>query len=63
MVFTLIGWSLVLKSFLYLVFPRYGLKVLGRVSMERAWGFVIAGIFALGISGFLSFILLTRSTN
>ena len=62
-VLTLIGWGLVLKSFLYLVFPRYGLKILGRVSIERAWEFVAAGIFALGISGLLIFILLTRSEN
>ena len=63
LVLTLIGWGLVLKSFIYLVFPRYGVKVLGRVSMERAWEFVIAGVFSLGISGFLIFVLLTKSNG
>ena len=60
LVLTLIGWSLVLKSFIYFVFPRLGLKSLGRISMERAWEFVVAGIFSLGISGFLTFILLSK---
>ena len=57
-VLTLIGWGLVLKSFIYFVFPRYGMKVLARVSLERASGFVVAGLFSLGISGLLTYSLL-----
>src|ERR1044071_192756 len=57
MVLTLIGWGLVLKSFIYFVCPGYGAKMLGRISMERSWGFVVAGVFSLGISGFLMFVL------
>jgi hypothetical protein len=60
LVLTLIGWGLVLKSFIYFVFPNYGLRMLGRVSVERSWGFVIAGIFSIGIAGFLAFSLLRR---
>ena len=60
MVLTLIGWGLVLKSFIYFGFPRHGAKMLGRISMERSWGFAVAGVFSLGISGFLMFVLLTR---
>ena len=59
-VLTLIGWGLVLKSVVYFVFPGYGVKVLGRVSIERAWEFVVAGLFSIGISGLLILILLTR---
>ena len=59
-VLTLIGWGLVLKSFIYFVFPAYGLRVLGRVSVERAWGFVVAGLFSLALSGLLLFSLLRR---
>ena len=47
-----------LKSFIYFVFPRHGLKMLARVSLERASGFVVAGIFSVGISGLLLFSLL-----
>jgi uncharacterized protein YjeT (DUF2065 family) len=58
LVLTLIGWGLVLKSFIYFTFPRYGMKMLARVSMERAWEFVVAGIFSVGISCLLLFSLL-----
>ena len=59
-VLTLIGWGLVLKSFIYFVLPRRGMKVLERVSLERSWEFVVAGVFAIGISGLLIFSLLRR---
>ena len=62
MVLTLIGWGLVVKGLIYFVFPGYGVKVLGRVSIKRAWEFVVGGIFSLAISGFLMFVLLTRPT-
>src|SRR3982751_5908834 len=53
MVLTLIGWGLVLKSFIYFVFPGHGVKMLARVTMERSWEFVVAGVFSVGISGLL----------
>ena len=59
-VLTVIGWGLVLKSFIYLVFPGQGVKMLARVSMERSWGFVVAGVFSVGLSGLLLFSLLRR---
>lgn len=59
-VLTLMGWGLVLKSFIYFVFPRHGVKMLARVSLERSWQFVVAGFFAVGISGLLLFSLLRR---
>jgi hypothetical protein len=60
LVLTLIGWGLVMKSFIYFVFPGHGVKMLARVSMERAWGFMVAGLFSIGISGLLLFSLLRR---
>ena len=59
-VLTLIGWGLVLKSFIYLVFPKLGLKMLARVSVERTKEFVVAGMFSLAVSGFLILILIRR---
>ena len=59
-VLTLIGWGLVLKSFIYFVFPKYGLKMLARISMERSWESVVAGSFSVGISGLLIFSLFRR---
>ena len=60
MVLTLIGWGLVLKSFIYFVFPAYGMRILGRVSIERSWQFVVAGVISIGISGLMMFSLLGR---
>ena len=60
LVLTLMGWGLLIKSLIYFVFPGYGLKVLGRVSIERAWEFVVAGCFSLGLTGLLAYILMTR---
>jgi hypothetical protein len=57
-VLTLIGWGLVLKSFIYFVFPRRGVKMLARVTMEKSWESVVAGVFSLGISGLLLVLLL-----
>lgn len=59
-VLTLIGWGLVLKSFIYFVFPGYGLRMLAQVSMERSRGFIVAGLFSVGISGLLVFSLWRR---
>ena len=59
-VLTLIGWGLVLKSFIYFVFPRHGVRMLARVSMERAWEFIVAGVFSVGISGLLIVSLLRK---
>ena len=59
-VLTLIGWGLVLKSFIYFTFPRHGVKMLARVSIERSWEFIVAGAFSVGISGLLIFSLLRR---
>ena len=59
-VLTLIGWGLVLKSSIYFIFPKHGMKMLARVSMERSWEFIVAGIFSVGISGLLIFSLLGR---
>jgi uncharacterized protein YjeT (DUF2065 family) len=59
-VLTLIGWGFVLKSFIYFVFPSHGVRMLARVSMERAWEFTVAGIFSLGISGLLIVSLLRK---
>ncbi|MEP7149474.1 MAG: hypothetical protein ABI857_11395 [Acidobacteriota bacterium] len=59
-VLTLIGWGLVLKSLIYFVFPRHGVKMLARVSTERSWEFIVAGVFSIGLSGLLLFSLLRR---
>lgn len=60
LVLTLMGWGLVLKGLIYFVFPRHGMRMLARVSIERSWEFMVAGFFSLGISGLLLFSLLSK---
>ena len=52
-VLTLIGWSQVLKGAMRFVVPQAGLRVMQRITLERAWHFQIGGVFALLLSGFL----------
>lgn len=61
MLLTIIGWGNVLKSFVYFTFPTHGLRMLSRVSVERSWEFVVAGVVSVMFSGLLMFSLLDRS--
>ena len=60
LVLTLIGYSLVLKSAIYFVFPAVGVWSLRRVSLERSWEFVVAGIFSIILSGVLLYMVVAR---
>jgi|SRR6185369_13611646 hypothetical protein len=60
LVLTLIGWGFVLKSFIYFVVPKHGVKMLARVTSEKSWEFVVAGVFSICISGLLMVLLLRR---
>lgn len=46
---TLLGWAQVFKGALYLVFPKLGLRMLGRVSEEKSREFVYAGAGLLAV--------------
>lgn len=60
LILTLMGYGWVLKSLLYFVVPRHGLRMLSRVSLERSWEFVVAGILLVGISGLLLFTIISQ---
>jgi uncharacterized membrane protein len=59
-VLTLMGYAWVLKSLIYFVSPSHGLKSMSRVSLEKSWQFIIAGVVMLGIGGLLLFSLISR---
>jgi uncharacterized protein YjeT (DUF2065 family) len=60
LVVTIVGWGLVIKSLLYLTYPKHGMRMLSRVREERSSEFVIAGVLALGLSGLIAFSLFNR---
>jgi hypothetical protein len=57
-VLTLIGWAQVMKALVRFCAPAVALRVMGRVSVGSGWQFQVAGVFALGLSGFLWWISL-----
>ena len=59
-ILTLMGYAWVLKSLIYFVSPSHGLKSMSRVSLEKSWQFIIAGVVMLGIGGLLLFSLISR---
>jgi hypothetical protein len=61
-VVTLVGWANVLKGTLYFLFPAIGMKSIGRVRMERAHEFVIAGLAGVVVlSALVGYAILTTS--
>ena len=55
---TIIGWGLTVKSTIYFLFPRHGLKMLGTISTERAWQFVVAGVFSVVLAAVIYYPLI-----
>jgi hypothetical protein len=53
MIVTIIGWGLVVKSTIYFVYPRHGIRMLGTVALERSWHFVVAGVFSVALSALI----------
>ncbi|HEX5716722.1 MAG TPA: hypothetical protein VF179_11235 [Thermoanaerobaculia bacterium] len=52
-VLTVLGWLWVLKALLAFAKPEIGMKGLARVSMERSWEFVVAGVVLVALGLFL----------
>lgn len=60
LIVTIMGWGLVVKGLIYLTYPKHGMRVLARVSMERSWEFVVAGVIAVALSGVIIYPLLGK---
>ena len=60
MILTLIGYALLLKGFINFVFPSFALKSLDRVSLEKSWGFVVAGVFSMSLAFLFLYSLLIK---
>jgi hypothetical protein len=52
-VLTLVGWGLLIKSLIRFCAPKLALRMLARVSVERAWEFQVAGAALVVFAGVL----------
>jgi hypothetical protein len=59
-VLTVVGWGQVLKGFLYLLVPRWGLRTMGRVAPGRDREIVVAGALLLVLAGVAWYAALSR---
>jgi len=55
MVLTLVGWGLLIKGLIRFCAPKQALKLMARVSLERAWEFQVAGAFLLALASLLGY--------
>jgi uncharacterized protein YjeT (DUF2065 family) len=60
MIVTLLGWGWTLKGLLYLTSPAHGMKMLNRVSVDRAWEFIVAGAVLVAVSIVIAYSLFAR---
>ncbi len=61
LVLTLVGWGLLIKSVIRFCAPQLGLKMMGRVSLERAWEFQVAGAVLVALAALLGYGVATRA--
>jgi len=57
LVVTLLSWGWTVKGLLYLIYPKQGMRMLARVSLEKSHEFVIAGVVLLVLSGLIAYSL------
>ena len=60
LVLTLVGWCLLIKSLIRFCAPKQALRAMAQVSVERSWGFQVAGAFFVGLAGLLGYGLYAR---
>ena len=54
-VLTLVGWGLLIKGLIRFCAPKLGLRIMGRVSVERSWEFQIAGAGLMLLAGLIGY--------
>jgi hypothetical protein len=55
LVLTLVGCGLLFKSLIRFCVPSLGVKMMARVSLERAWEFQVAGAVLVAIASLLAY--------
>jgi hypothetical protein len=54
-VLTLLGWAFLIKCVIRFCAPKLGLRMMARVSVDRAWEFQVAGASLVFLAGLLGY--------
>jgi len=54
-VLTLLGWGFLIKGSIRFCAPKQALRIMARVSVERAWEFQVAGTLLVILAGLLGY--------
>src|SRR3954447_23050717 len=54
-VLTLLGWGFLIKGSIRFCAPKHALRMMARVSVERAWEFQVAGTLLVILAGLLGY--------
>jgi hypothetical protein len=54
-VLTLVGWCLLIKSLIRFCAPKLAVRIMARVSVERAWEFQVAGAGFVVLAGLIGY--------
>jgi hypothetical protein len=60
LVLTLVGWGLLIKGLIRFCAPTLALKMMAEISVERSWGFQVAGAGLVGLAGLVGYAVYTR---
>jgi len=60
LVLTLVGWGLLIKGLIRFCAPKLALRMMAQVSVERSWGFQVAGAALVGLAGLLGYGIYAR---
>jgi hypothetical protein len=57
---TLVGWGLLVKGVIRFCAPKQALRIMAQVSVERSWGFQVAGAALVGLAGLIGYRVYAR---
>ena len=60
LVLTLVGWGLLIKGVIRFCAPKQALRMMAHVSVERSWGFQVAGAALVALAGLIGYGVYTR---
>jgi hypothetical protein len=60
LVLTVVGWCLLLKSVIRLCAPKLALRMMAEISVERSWGFQVAGTALVALASVIAYGIYAR---